>query len=201
MAFAVSSRVRYVPSCRKHVALDNAVVCWPTLALHMLRRRHRAVGRPHPARSPLLVHPSHMPSHRYFSSSTSLNLLCTNRSMGYLKDVVLPRLLDDATFATLSSLMLFNNIEVGLWGGRGHAVVAGWPVGWVLCLDGRVAGFKGGHSECFVPGTWLCVAAATSICAATHSACPLICAACSQKGWLRYMCCGCARYCWHSRFC
>ncbi|KAI3423413.1 hypothetical protein D9Q98_010630 [Chlorella vulgaris] len=32
--------------------------------------------------------------------------------MGYLKDVVLPRLLDDATFATLSSLMLFNNIEV-----------------------------------------------------------------------------------------
>ena len=34
-------------------------------------------------------------------------------SMGYLKDVVLPRVLDDATFATLSSLMLFNNIEVG----------------------------------------------------------------------------------------
>lgn len=34
--------------------------------------------------------------------------------MGYLKDVVLPRVLDDATFATLSSLMLFNNIEVGL---------------------------------------------------------------------------------------
>ncbi|PSC74221.1 Serine threonine-phosphatase 4 regulatory subunit 3 isoform B [Micractinium conductrix] len=32
--------------------------------------------------------------------------------MGYLKDVVLPRVLDDATFATLSSLMLFNNIEV-----------------------------------------------------------------------------------------
>lgn len=32
--------------------------------------------------------------------------------MGYLKDVVLPRVLDDATFATLSSLQLFNNIEV-----------------------------------------------------------------------------------------
>lgn len=32
--------------------------------------------------------------------------------MGYLKDVVLPRVLDDSTFATLSSLMLFNNIEV-----------------------------------------------------------------------------------------
>lgn len=32
--------------------------------------------------------------------------------MGYLKDVVLPRALDDATFATLSSLMLFNNMEV-----------------------------------------------------------------------------------------
>jgi protein phosphatase-4 regulatory subunit 3 len=31
--------------------------------------------------------------------------------MGYLKNVVLPRVLDDATFATLSSLMLFNNIE------------------------------------------------------------------------------------------
>ena len=32
--------------------------------------------------------------------------------MGYLKDVILPRSLDDGTFATLSSLMLFNNIEV-----------------------------------------------------------------------------------------
>ncbi|KAK9802569.1 hypothetical protein WJX73_004679 [Symbiochloris irregularis] len=32
--------------------------------------------------------------------------------MGYVKDVILPRTLDDATFATLSSLMLFNNVEV-----------------------------------------------------------------------------------------
>ena len=32
--------------------------------------------------------------------------------MGYVKDVILPRALDDATFATLSSLMMFNNVEV-----------------------------------------------------------------------------------------
>lgn len=32
--------------------------------------------------------------------------------LGYVKDVVLPRVLDDATFATLSSLILFNNVEV-----------------------------------------------------------------------------------------
>ncbi|KAK9823072.1 hypothetical protein WJX81_007297 [Elliptochloris bilobata] len=32
--------------------------------------------------------------------------------LSYLKDVVLPRVLDDATFATLSSLILFNNVEV-----------------------------------------------------------------------------------------
>lgn len=32
--------------------------------------------------------------------------------MGYVKDAILPRALDDATFATLSSLMLFNNVEV-----------------------------------------------------------------------------------------
>ena len=31
---------------------------------------------------------------------------------GYIKDVILPRTLDDATFATISSLMLFNNVEV-----------------------------------------------------------------------------------------
>lgn len=31
---------------------------------------------------------------------------------GYIKDVILPRALDDATFATISSLMLFNNVEV-----------------------------------------------------------------------------------------
>lgn len=30
----------------------------------------------------------------------------------YLKDVVLPRCLDDATYATLTSLMLFNNVDV-----------------------------------------------------------------------------------------
>lgn len=41
----------------------------------------------------------------------ALPVLCALRSMGYLKDAVLPRVLDDATFATLSSLMLFNNIE------------------------------------------------------------------------------------------
>lgn len=38
--------------------------------------------------------------------------------MGYLKDAVLPRVLDDATFATLSSLMLFNNIEASERVGR-----------------------------------------------------------------------------------
>lgn len=32
--------------------------------------------------------------------------------MGFVKDCVLPRSLDDATFATLSSLQLFNNVEV-----------------------------------------------------------------------------------------
>ena len=32
--------------------------------------------------------------------------------LAYLKDVILPRVLDDATFATLSSLILFNNVEV-----------------------------------------------------------------------------------------
>jgi len=32
--------------------------------------------------------------------------------LAYLKDVVLPRVLDDATFATFSSLILFNNVEV-----------------------------------------------------------------------------------------
>ena len=39
-------------------------------------------------------------------------LLPPHHSMGYLKDAVLPRVLDDAAFATLSSLMLFNNVEV-----------------------------------------------------------------------------------------
>uniref|UniRef100_A0A061R721 Protein phosphatase 4 regulatory subunit 3 n=1 Tax=Tetraselmis sp. GSL018 TaxID=582737 RepID=A0A061R721_9CHLO len=32
--------------------------------------------------------------------------------ISYIKDVILPRVLDDATFATLASLMLFNNVEV-----------------------------------------------------------------------------------------
>jgi hypothetical protein len=32
--------------------------------------------------------------------------------IAYLKDVILPRVLDDGTFATLSSLILFNNVEV-----------------------------------------------------------------------------------------
>ena len=32
--------------------------------------------------------------------------------LAYVKDVVLPRVLDDATFATFSSLILFNNVEV-----------------------------------------------------------------------------------------
>eukprot|EP00879_Flechtneria_rotunda_P032547 GHRR01035771.1.p1 GENE.GHRR01035771.1~~GHRR01035771.1.p1 ORF type:complete len:480 (+),score=165.60 GHRR01035771.1:3227-4666(+) len=32
----------------------------------------------------------------------------------YIKDVILPRSLDDATYATLSSLMLFNNVDVVL---------------------------------------------------------------------------------------
>ncbi|CAG9464867.1 unnamed protein product [Pedinophyceae sp. YPF-701] len=32
--------------------------------------------------------------------------------IGYIKDVILPRALDDAVFASLSSLILFNNVEV-----------------------------------------------------------------------------------------
>ncbi len=32
--------------------------------------------------------------------------------LAYLKDVALPRVLDDATFATFTSLILFNNVEV-----------------------------------------------------------------------------------------
>lgn len=36
--------------------------------------------------------------------------------IGYLKDVVLARVLDDATFSTLSSLVLFNNVEVRFFG-------------------------------------------------------------------------------------
>ena len=38
--------------------------------------------------------------------------------LAYLKDVVLPRVLDDATFATFSSLILFNNVEV--WRNPSH---------------------------------------------------------------------------------
>ena len=34
--------------------------------------------------------------------------------LAYLKDVVLPRVLDDATFATFSSLILFNNVEASV---------------------------------------------------------------------------------------
>ena len=52
--------------------------------------------------------------------------------LAYLKDVVLPRVLDDATFATFSSLILFNNVEVrsGLvrsWQ-RQRLGTAGWPL-------------------------------------------------------------------------
>ena len=32
--------------------------------------------------------------------------------MGYVKDVILPRVLDDTTFSTLSSMVLFNNVDV-----------------------------------------------------------------------------------------
>ncbi|KAA6418854.1 MAG: hypothetical protein FRX49_11211 [Trebouxia sp. A1-2] len=32
--------------------------------------------------------------------------------MGYIKDVILPRVLDDQTFAALQSVMLFNNVEI-----------------------------------------------------------------------------------------
>ena len=35
--------------------------------------------------------------------------------LAYLKDVVLPRVLDDATFATFSSLILFNNVEASVF--------------------------------------------------------------------------------------
>ena len=34
--------------------------------------------------------------------------------MGYVKDVILPRVLDDTTFSTLSSMMLFNNVDVSI---------------------------------------------------------------------------------------
>ena len=53
--------------------------------------------------------------------------------LAYIKDVVLPRVLDDATFATFSSLILFNNVEVGA------ALPRRSPCLW---LSGR-------------PGTWL----------------------------------------------
>ena len=49
--------------------------------------------------------------------------------LAYLKDVVLPRVLDDATFATFSSLILFNNVE---------ASVSCWvssAVHWSRCSD------------------------------------------------------------------
>lgn len=46
--------------------------------------------------------------------------------LAYLKDVVLARVLDDATFATFSSLILFNNIEVRLHVTRCHEKIA-WP--------------------------------------------------------------------------
>lgn len=32
--------------------------------------------------------------------------------MGYVKDVILPRVLDDNAFSMLSSMMLFNNVDV-----------------------------------------------------------------------------------------
>lgn len=32
--------------------------------------------------------------------------------IGYLKDVILAKVLDDATFSTISSLLLFNHVEV-----------------------------------------------------------------------------------------
>ncbi|KAG0581095.1 hypothetical protein KC19_4G224600 [Ceratodon purpureus] len=32
--------------------------------------------------------------------------------IGYIKDVILPRVLDDATFSTINSIMLFNNVSV-----------------------------------------------------------------------------------------
>jgi protein phosphatase-4 regulatory subunit 3 len=32
--------------------------------------------------------------------------------IGYIKDVILPRVLDDPTFATINSIMLFNNVQV-----------------------------------------------------------------------------------------
>ncbi|XP_024373629.1 uncharacterized protein [Physcomitrium patens] len=32
--------------------------------------------------------------------------------IGYIKDVILPRVLDDATYATINSIMLFNNVSV-----------------------------------------------------------------------------------------
>lgn len=53
--------------------------------------------------------------------------------MGYLKDVVLPRVLDDQTFAALSSLMLFYNHDVLM------ALQTGACVGWVLWWHSRGA--------------------------------------------------------------
>lgn len=35
--------------------------------------------------------------------------------MGYVKDVILPRVLDDGTFTTLTSLMICNNVDVSPW--------------------------------------------------------------------------------------
>ncbi|KAL4418834.1 hypothetical protein ABPG77_004074 [Micractinium sp. CCAP 211/92] len=71
------------------------------------------------------IKPDQRPQHRQFLQSKAVfkevvpitdaavkSKIHQTYRMGYLKDVVLPRVLDDATFATLSSLMLFNNIEV-----------------------------------------------------------------------------------------
>lgn len=58
--------------------------------------------------------------------------------IGYLKDVVLARVLDDATFNTLSSLVLFNNVEV------------------VLALQVRVESRRRTiHFSCLSPAAWL----------------------------------------------
>lgn len=43
---------------------------------------------------------------------------------GYIKDVILPRALDDSTFATIASLMLFNNVEVCP---QPPLPIVGWP--------------------------------------------------------------------------
>lgn len=59
--------------------------------------------------------------------------------IGYVKDTILPHVLDDATFNTLNSLMLFNNVEVVL------ALFS--EQSFLRELSARMAGYRPGQAE------------------------------------------------------